>query len=327
MRFEKTHHRNWSFLLVTRSSRGVNAATSLYYHLTKKDMSKKVLITGASGGFGKLIVSALIADGHKVAASMRGVEGKNKTVAAELRKAGAEIVEMDVTDEKSVNAGVERAIALLGGLDVVINNAGRGVVGMQEHFTPDDFQKLFDINVFGVQRVNRAVVPFFRKQRSGLILYTSSLLGRITLPFYGPYNASKWALEALAENYRVELSGFGIENCIVEPGGFPTTFMENLMSPSDLTRNESYGEFIHAPKAMFDGFEQALHNNPAQNPALVGEAIANLIAKPAGQRPFRTTVDKMGMGDHVEEYNEKLAQITNGLYSAFGIQGMLAVKA
>lgn len=290
-------------------------------------MSKKVFITGASGGFGKLIVNELIAKGHKVVASMRDAEGKNKIVAAELKKAGAAIVEMDVTDETSVNAGVQNAIALLHGLDVVINNAGRGVLGMQEHFTPEDFQKLFDINVFGVQRVNRAVLPYFRKQGSGLVLYTSSLLGRIALPFYGPYNATKWALEALVENYRVELSGFGIENCIVEPGGFPTTFMENLMSPSDTTRNESYGEFMNVPKAMFNGFEQALHNTPAQNPKIVGEAIADLIDKPAGQRPFRTTVDRMGMGNHVDDYNQKLSQITTGIYSAFGIQGMLSVKA
>lgn len=290
-------------------------------------MSKKVFITGASGGFGKLIVHALLLKGHNVVASMRDAEGKNRAVAAELKKAGAVIVEMDVTNEKSVNTAVQEAIASLGGLDVVINNAGRGVLGMQEHFTPEDFQKLFDTNVFGVQRVNRAVLPHLRKQRSGLIIYTSSLLGRIALPFYGPYNSTKWALEALAENYRVELSGFGIENCIVEPGGFPTTFMENLMRPSDTTRNESYGEFMNVPKAMFNGFEQALHNTPTQNPTIVGEAIADLIDKPAGQRPFRTTVDRMGMGNHVDDYNQKLSQITTGIYSAFGIQGMLTVKA
>jgi NAD(P)-dependent dehydrogenase (short-subunit alcohol dehydrogenase family) len=115
--------------------------------------------------------------------------------------------DLDVTDDQSVQSAVEKATEEMGSIDVVINNAGIGVIGMQEHFTPDDFQKLFDINVVGVQRVNRAVLPQMREKGSGLLIHVSSLLGRMTLPFYGPYNASKWALEALAENYRVELSG------------------------------------------------------------------------------------------------------------------------
>ncbi|HRH84703.1 MAG TPA: SDR family NAD(P)-dependent oxidoreductase, partial [Bacteroidia bacterium] len=156
-------------------------------------MTKKILITGASGGFGKLIVVALLEKGHSVAASMRDINGKNKSIADELSKAGAKIIEIDVTDDTSVNNGVQKAITDLNGLDVLINNAGIGVLGMQEFFTPNDFQKVFDINVFGVQRMNRAVVPYFREKKDGLIVYTSSLLGRIALPFYGTYQASKWA--------------------------------------------------------------------------------------------------------------------------------------
>ena len=132
-------------------------------------------------------------------------------------------------------ADIERFIAAVdqaGGLDVVINNAGVGVLGLQEAFTIDDWQKLFDINVFGVQRVNRAVIPGMRARGSGLLIQVASILGRMTIPFYGPYNASKWALEALSENYRTELSGFGVDCCIVEPGGYPTNFMANLMTPS-----------------------------------------------------------------------------------------------
>lgn len=289
-------------------------------------MSKKVLITGASGGFGKLTVNTLLSQGHKVAASMRNVQGKNQAVAEELRKAGAEIVEIDVTDENSVNTGVQKAIELLGGLDVVINNAGVGVIGMQEHFTSEDFKKLFDINVFGVQRVNRAAIPHLRAQNSGLLIHISSLLGRITMPFYGPYNASKWAVEALAENYRAELSGFGIDSAIVEPGGYPTSFMDALMKPSDHSRDEEYGDFLHAPKQMAEGFEAALKSNPGQNPQDVADAVAQLINTPVGERPFRTVVDKMGMGDPIKPYNDQLGQITSGLYEAFGIGGMLTVK-
>ena len=289
-------------------------------------MAKKILITGASGGFGKLTVLTLLQKGHQVAASMRDIHGKNKNVADELRKAGAKIIEIDVTDDTSVNNGVQKAITDLDGLDVLINNAGLGVLGMQEFFTPADFQKVFDINVFGVQRMNRAVVPYFREKKNGLIVYTSSLLGRIALPFYGAYQSSKWALEALAENYRVELSGFGIENCIVEPGGYPTAFSDNLLRPSDNSREVGYGDFAKVPEAALHNFENVLKNNPQQNPQKVADAFAELIEKPKGDKPFRTTVDFIGMADHIQKYNEHLEQIMTGLYTNFGTQGMLSVR-
>jgi len=289
-------------------------------------MSQKILITGASGGFGKLTTLTLLKNGHTVVASLRGAQGKNRQVAEELKTAGAHIVEIDVTDDASVNQGVTAAIETAGGMDVVVNNAGVGVIGLQENFTPEDWQKLFNINVFGVQRVNRAVLPYMRAKNSGLIVYVSSLLGRMTIPFYGPYNASKWALEALAENYRTELSGLGIESCIVEPGGFPTSFMDALLKPSDSSRDDSYGELSRAPVEFFKNFEQALAGNPEQNPQNVADAISELIDTPAGQRSFRTVVDKMGMGDHLKGYNEQLAQITAGIYNAFGIGDMLKLK-
>ena len=268
----------------------------------------------------------LLQKGHQVAASMRDIHGKNKNVADELRKAGAKIIEIDVTDDTSVNNGVQKAITDLDGLDVLINNAGLGVLGMQEFFTPADFQKVFDINVFGVQRMNRAVVPYFREKKNGLIVYTSSLLGRIALPFYGAYQSSKWALEALAENYRVELSGFGIENCIVEPGGYPTAFSDNLLRPSDNSREVGYGDFAKVPEAALHNFENVLKNNPQQNPQKVADAFAELIEKPKGDKPFRTAVDFIGMADHIQKYNEHLEQIMTGLYTNFGTQGMLSVR-
>jgi NAD(P)-dependent dehydrogenase (short-subunit alcohol dehydrogenase family) len=290
-------------------------------------MSKKILMTGASGGFGKLTVAKLIANGNQVAAGMRDVAGRNKSTAEALTALGAIVIELDVTNDSSVTNGVNTAIEKLGGLDVLMNNAGIGSSGMLEFFTIADFQKLYEVNVFGVQRMNRAVVPFFRKQQSGLIVYTSSLLGRITLPFYGLYQSSKWALEALAENYRAELSTFGIENCIIEPGGFPTTFAENLMSPSDASQTDAYGDFMHAPKKMGENFHAVLMNNPQQDPQRVADAFAELISKPVGEKPFRTTVDFIGMGNHVAKYNEHLGQVTTGLYTNFGIAGMLSVAA
>jgi NAD(P)-dependent dehydrogenase (short-subunit alcohol dehydrogenase family) len=286
----------------------------------------KVLITGASGGFGKLTVETLIKKNHQVAASMRGVKDKNKKAAEELTKLGAKVIEMDVTQDNSVNAGVEQTLKVLGDLDVVINNAGIGVLGVQETFTPDDWQKLFNVNVFGVQRVNRAVLPHLRAKRSGLILHVSSLLGRIAIPFYGPYNSSKWALEAMCENYRVELSGFGVDVGIIEPGGYPTTFIDNLLLPSDKSREATLGELQKQAEVFLKGFEQALAGNPAQNPQNVADAIVKVIDTPAGRREFRTIVDKMGMADAVQPYNEHLEKVMSGIYTAFGMAQMRQLK-
>ena len=273
-----------------------------------------------------MTAKTLLSQGHRVAATIRNAETKNKAIAEELTGLGAKIVNMDVTDEESVNAGVAIAIEALGGLDVVVNNAGVGVLGIQEQFTIEDFQRLFDINVFGVQRVNRAALPHLRAQGSGLLIHVSSLLGRIALPFYGPYNASKWALEALAENYRVELSGFGVDSCLVEPGGYATSFMSSLLRPSDNSTNEGYGDMANAPEQLFENFEGALAQNPAQDPQNVADAIAKLIETPGGQRPMRTVVDNMGMGDHINPYNDSLQQIHAGIYNAFGMGDMLKLK-
>ena len=290
-------------------------------------MAQKILITGTSTGFGKLTAMTLAKQGHTVAASMRDPEGRNKTSAGEIAKAGAKIVAIDVTQDESVTSGVASAIKQMGGLDVVIHNAGVGVVGLQEGFTPEDWKKLFEINVFGVQRVNRAALPHLRQKKSGLLLFISSILGRMTLPFYGPYNASKWAVEAMAENYRTELSSFGVDVAIIEPGGFPTTFMDRLLKPSDTARLSSYGELAAMPEGMLKGFEQTLAANPQQNPQIVADTIAKVIATPAGKRDFRTAVDKLGMGAAVDPYNTQLAEITKNLYTAFGIDGMLKLAA
>lgn len=289
-------------------------------------MKKNIILTGASGGFGSLIAQSLLQDGHKVVATMRDVNGKNQKKSAELKSKGAHVLEVDVTDDRSVEQGIQAALRELSSVDVVINNAGIGVLGLQESFTSDDWKKLFEVNVFGIQRVCRSILPHMRKKQDGLILNISSLLGRITVPFYGPYNASKWAVEAMSENYRSELSQFGVEVCIVEPGGYPTSFIDHLMRPSDRERALTYGEFGQMPEGFLKGFEQALASNPAQDPKNVATAILKVIQAPKGQKPFRTIVDKMGMGDHIEGYNQQLSQITKGIYTAFGIGHLIDVK-
>ncbi|WP_300527404.1 SDR family oxidoreductase [Maricaulis sp.] len=285
-----------------------------------------ILLTGASSGFGRMTTHALLDKGHKVAATMRDPGGRNAAVADELRTAGAFVTEIDVTSTESVDTGVAASIEALGSIDAVINNAGVGVHGLQESFTPEDFQRLFDINVFGVQRMNRAVLPHMRQRGSGLLMHISSLLGRFTLPFYGPYNASKHALEGLAENYRSELSGFGIETVLIEPGGFPTEFGANLMHPSDDAAEMGYGPMAQAPQQAAEGFMEFLAANPQQDPKLVIEAIVRVIETPHGQRPFRTPVDELGWRPLFEAYNAEADKLTQAIYGGMGMDGMLAVK-
>lgn len=282
-----------------------------------------VLITGAGGGFGKLTTLALRKSGHTVVGTLRDIGGRNASKAAELQAAGAVVLEMDVTSDSSVDATIGSAIEQTGRIDAVVNNAGLGVLGVQEAFTAGDLQRLFDINVFGAHRVTRAIAPHLRANGNGLVVFVSSLLGRVAIPFYGPYNASKWALEALAENYSMELSGFGVDVSVVEPGGFATSFMENLIYPGDTQRVTELGELSQAANDFFVSFEQFLGSMPAQDPQLVGQAIVDLVSAAPGKRPFRVVVDTVGMGDAVKAYNDHLAQLTAGIFGNFGISGML----
>lgn len=231
-----------------------------------------------------------------------------------------------MTDENSVEAGVAQATQILGRIDTLINNAGVGAHGLQENFSADDFRRLFDINVFGVQRMVRAVLPDMRARGDGLILNISSLLGRVALPFYGPYNASKWALEAMSENYRAELSAFGVDIAIVEPGGFPTRFIDNLMHPTSRVRDAGYGDMADAPKQTLEGFEGFLAANPQQNPQLVADAVVQVIGTAPGARPFRTEVDRIGMADPLKAYNDHLGQVTAGLFANLGMEDMLKLN-
>jgi NAD(P)-dependent dehydrogenase (short-subunit alcohol dehydrogenase family) len=288
-------------------------------------MPKNVFITGANGGFGRLTTSSLLAAGHTVVATMRNIDTRNLAAANELRAAGAHVVELDVTDDGSVDAAMADAVEYAGSIDVVINNAGVGSIGLLETFTPADWQASFDINVFGVQRVNRAALPLLRAQGSGLLVIVSSVAGRMAVPFFGPYNAAKFAVEGLAETYRAELSTLGIETCVVEPGAYATNFIDGLMQSTDRSRDAGYGDMVHAPRNLVEAFEGAMASNPAQDPQHVADAIVALVDTPAGQRPFRTVVDNLGMADATVANNDAAEQMVAAIYGAFGMADLLAV--
>ncbi len=286
----------------------------------------KILVTGASSGFGHIIAGDLVKAGHRVAGTVRVPEGRNKEAAQTLRAMGVEVVDIDVTVDASVEAGVAAAEAALGGIDVLVNNAGAGAHGLQENFSAEDFQRVFDVNVFGVQRMIRAVLPQMRARRSGLILNITSLLGRVTIPFLGPYNAAKWAVEAMSENYRWELSQSGVDVAVIEPGGFPTNFFANLIAPSSPDRDAGYGDLAGAPDAMLQSMGESLAGNPLQVPQIVADAVVEVIHTAPGKRSFRYEVDKSGMADPIIPYNEQAEQVTQALFTAYGMEGMLKLN-
>lgn len=287
----------------------------------------KILMTGTNGAFGSLAARAALKAGHSLAATMRDPEGRNAQPAAALRALGAEVVALDLTSDESVTRGVEAAIAALDGVDVLVNVAGVGSYGLTEGFTSAQLTQLLDLNVVGVHRMMRAALPAMRSQGSGLVVNVSSLLGRLALPFYGPYSATKFALESLSDTYRLELSQYGVDVVLVEPGGFKTNWLDALVYPADPTRLTSYGAFAEAPAQALTQIEAMLATKPEQDPAKVAGAILALIDAPVGSRPQRSVVDFVGMAEPVTAMNELLGHATAGVLQAFGSDGLLHLKA
>ena len=286
---------------------------------------KRILVTGASGAVGRSTCERLIARGHRVAGTMRSRGGKNADIAQALESLGVAVVELDVTETASVEAGVTAAVDALGGLDVVFNNAGIGSFGVQELFSVEEMHRVFDVNVYGVQRVMRAVLPHLRAQGSGTILYTSSLIGRVSIPFYATYCASKWALEAMAQSYRAELARFGIDSVIVEPGALPTAFLDGMIQPG--ATDDAYAPEAAVLGPSLQGMIDMLQANPEQRPELVAAIVAELVDTPIGAKPFRVVADRTGMGEYIAGYNDHLAQVTHGVYTAFGNGELLRLNA
>lgn len=255
-----------------------------------------ILISGTSSGLGYLTAKILTRKGHTVIATMRDINNKNAKAASELAHYTENtpgkiyLFEMDVTDEISVNSAVSEALSFEGVIDVAINNAGVGAVGLAECFTADQFRQIFDVNLFGAQRVNRAVLPAMRERGSGLLIHISSIVGRLVPPFGSPYVASKFALEALAESYHYELAAIGIESIIVEPGSFDTNFDTNKQVSLDTERIVEYGSMAKTMKKIYGQIRDASAGSNSGNPEDAAIAITRLIDMPAGKRPLRTVV-------------------------------------
>ncbi len=250
---------------------------------------KIALVTGASTGFGRVIVETLARRGYVAFAGMRDPEGKNRAARDELAAlAGAglavPVVALDVTDDASVAAAVAEVVEKAGHVDVLVNNAGVSLAGLTECSTIEQIRQLFETNFLGPQRLCRAVLPHMRRRGSGALVFVSSVGARTIMPNCAHYCASKAALEMMAEGYRNELASLGIDVMILEPGNFRTRIMHNILWSDDEARAAEYGALGGMPRA---GVKAALAME-APDPQELADTLVQLLDMPHGQRPLRT---------------------------------------
>ena len=271
-------------------------------------MKSVILITGASSGFGALAARSLAQASHVVYASMRDIGGRNAAQAAVVRAYAAERevalypVELDVTQEGSSEKAVAEVLEKEGRIDVLIHNAGHMVFGPTEAFTPEQLAQQYDVNVLGTQRLNRAALPFLRKQGHGLLVWIGSSSTRGgTPPYLAPYFAAKAAMDALAVSYAGELARWGIETSIIVPGAFTkgTNHFAHSGTPADHVRAAEYeqGPTRDLPEVAQKGL--ASLEPPDADASKVADAIVDVVSRPFGTRPFRVHIDPAQDGAEV----------------------------
>lgn len=273
-----------------------------------------VVVTGCSSGFGSLLVKDLLARGHRVFAGVRS----ERDLDVEL---GPDVVALDVTSDASVEAAFAAVREKAGRVDVVVNNAGISSMGVAEGFAPEQLDSLIDVNLLGAQRICRAALPMMRAARSGLVIFISTGLARMPMPCFGPYAASKAAVEALAEAYRYELAPMGIESVIVQPGPYPTRLGVNALTPRDADRVASYGPLADLPAKMMAGLTEWFASPGAPSAREVPTAIVKLIEAPRGTRPLRVVVG--GTGSAGSELNALSDRLQAETLASQGLDSLL----
>jgi NAD(P)-dependent dehydrogenase (short-subunit alcohol dehydrogenase family) len=281
-----------------------------------------ILLTGASSGIGKATAMTLARRGHRVFAAMRDLGGRNRAAADELTALAAqhpiEVVEIDVSSDASVAAGVEQALRTASHIDVLVNCAGIMWLGVTEAFTTEQFKRILDTNLLGPFRMLRAVLPHMRARNSGLLITVTSTAGRTWPPGFGIYSASKAAMEALAEIIGYEVAPFGIDAVIVEPGPFQTNLKASQQAPEDASVVAAYGELgdfqqrvsqAVMPLVLAAGVEKT-------DPQLVADSIVGFIDMPRGSRPLRATV---GLDFHTADLNRAAAPHQRAFLELLGV--------
>jgi NAD(P)-dependent dehydrogenase (short-subunit alcohol dehydrogenase family) len=219
--------------------------------MTGEKTTKTVLITGTSSGFGKTTAKLFAKNGWNVVATMRLPEAEKELTGIN----NVLVTRLDVQDRASIAAAIEAGIARFGRIDAVINNAGFGLFGLFETTPPEKIREQFDVNVFGVMDVTRAVLPHFRKNKGGMILNVGSGAGVFALPMISLYCASKFALEGFSESLSYELASQNIIVKIIEPGGVVSTDF-GKRSGAEAAQNTAladYDAFVTHTSAVFAG--------------------------------------------------------------------------
>jgi len=206
-------------------------------------MKKVILVTGASSGLGLATANALSAQGHTVYGAARSID--------KVKNASFSTIQLDVTDDASVKAAVDKILAAEGQIDVLINNAGNGITGPLYAMPVELAKKQFEVNFFGVVRMCSAVLPHMIEKKQGLVINIGSLAGLFGLPYQGLYSASKFAIEGYSESLRMELRNTGVKVTVVNPGDFKTDFTGNReKAPFPLRNDKLKAEFEAAVAAM-----------------------------------------------------------------------------
>ena len=240
-------------------------------------MAKTVFITGASSGIGKATAKYFHTMGWNVAATMR-----NPTAEKELGKLpNVKLLKVDVKEDQDIENALENAIATFGKIDVLVNNAGYGTVGPFEGATESQLREQFEVNVFGLMKVTKIFLKYFRPLQEGIIINISSLGGRVTIPLYSLYFSTKWAVEGFTESLRYELRPFNISVKLIEPGATQTDFAHRSQVVLRPVYTDDYISYVE--KVRLRTKKTAKNNN--SNPNIVAKTIFR--AATDGKRKLR----------------------------------------
>jgi NAD(P)-dependent dehydrogenase (short-subunit alcohol dehydrogenase family) len=262
-----------------------------------KETSRVWFITGSSTGFGRKLAEAVLAKGDRVVATAR----KQEAIADLERQhpSRARAVRLDVTDVAQVKAAVQAAIGAFGRIDVLVNNAGYGLLGAVEEVSDAQIRQQFETNLFGLLNVTRAVLPLLREQKSGHILNITSVGGQVSFPIVGMYHGTKYAIEGISESLAKEVAAFGIKVTIVEPGAFKTDFA---------TRSLARAERIAAYQPLYEALLKAFQDNPYGDPARAAQAMIQVVED--DQPPLRLALGadalqtiRAKLHSELDEYN------------------------
>lgn len=270
-------------------------------------MGKVTLVTGATSGLGKAMALLLAGKGYDVYAGARKTaDGEALEAEGKGRGISLKAVQLDVTDDGSVRTAVALVARESGRLDILVNNAGYGFLGTVEEATDADILRQFDVNVFGVGRMCRAVLPMMRAQRSGVIINISAWLARMGFPLLTYYNASKYAVEAITDSLRYEVAPFGIRVHSVLPGLFGTRFVSKGLVANPATVSPASPYAALAAK-LIPVVAKKINEGP--DPVAVAEAVVRVI-EDAGS-PIRTPV-----GVEAETFVPMAKQLSDEVFEA-----------